>query len=457
MPNDTSPGFINRSLPLDILGEIFVHAIAHYHQGQPKCPSQPKSPINSRRTTSHPRSNCNDTPDPLHLSHVCSHWRNVTLAMPILWSSISVCDPTAPQVELFKLWLDRSKNCSLDLEITFHRFGRTYQLKPVIEAMSFHSSRWKRLDFGIKYPDSLDVSHYFGTYVKKGSLKSLESIDLYIVTPASGFRRDLSRLFFRKTPSLHTLKLGYLDIDALAPVLPPWAQLRALECNRGRYDIFPALSQCNGLEVLKIFYRDFEEREDLRYVFVTLPNLQELKLSAVKKPGVLFRRLTLPRLCFLSVSLDDSYEDWNPLVGMLSRSASPLEQFVLDSSYIFNDEEKLADCVRLLVPCLSKITEMTLRIRRRLTDRTIEAFDLDGISQEQQVIFPSLKRLELSTCLTTDGVLSSMVASRFRNGCLVYIKVKTEQGADFHVQDKCLFELLVSEGLELDLIHNGDN
>lgn len=64
--------------------------------------------------------------DPVKLSHVCRRWRSVAIATPAIWTALiydGIDFPVASSVERFATYLERSKECPLNLR--FH-FGVDY-------------------------------------------------------------------------------------------------------------------------------------------------------------------------------------------------------------------------------------------------------------------------------------------------------------------------------------------
>ncbi|PPR01822.1 hypothetical protein CVT24_001687 [Panaeolus cyanescens] len=55
--------------------------------------------------------------NPTILSHVCKHWRAVSIAIPTLWSTIVSQRPIPSHVDMAKLWLERSGTSPLTLHI----------------------------------------------------------------------------------------------------------------------------------------------------------------------------------------------------------------------------------------------------------------------------------------------------------------------------------------------------
>ncbi|KAF7315069.1 F-box domain-containing protein [Mycena indigotica] len=118
------------------------------------------------------------TEAPLLLCQISSAWRNVALATPALWSSLSLSLDRRPGTwkNLVETWLDRSRDCPLAISFTMKRDRRPGPPSPKIDYFNNHvvqmfrpsARRWKRLRL-----DAPIISTLLST-----SLPSLEYIEL---------------------------------------------------------------------------------------------------------------------------------------------------------------------------------------------------------------------------------------------------------------------------------------
>jgi len=160
-----------RKLPVEILTQIFslYHLDSGYgleiRQGVQKGESV-KSPI-------------------LALSHVCSHWRTVSISRPLLWSSISIDferledDGVERLQSLIGLYLDRSRRALLNIRMSsFYMYFPDERPEPVFRALLTERVRWKTivlslgpsfLDGPIELEDTSDSLLHF---------PSLEAVEL---------------------------------------------------------------------------------------------------------------------------------------------------------------------------------------------------------------------------------------------------------------------------------------
>jgi hypothetical protein len=94
-------------LPAEILGGIFIQCL-------PSLPTAFQSKNVPRKFEA-----------PMLLCRACVHWREITLNIPMLWTSFSALPPNKPPktddidgyLALIKFWLDRSRQHSLSLEL----------------------------------------------------------------------------------------------------------------------------------------------------------------------------------------------------------------------------------------------------------------------------------------------------------------------------------------------------
>ncbi|KAJ7074667.1 hypothetical protein C8F01DRAFT_1101414 [Mycena amicta] len=108
-------------LPNEITSEIFRKSLPDYPHAPP--PSGPGSPM--------------------VLTHVCRHWREIALSMPVLWRAISM-DATA---DLISCWLERSGRKPLSIQIS--------NMLDAVETSRFaslvpHHARWEHIQLRIE-------------------------------------------------------------------------------------------------------------------------------------------------------------------------------------------------------------------------------------------------------------------------------------------------------------------
>ncbi|KAL0568372.1 hypothetical protein V5O48_013618 [Marasmius crinis-equi] len=181
-------------------------------------------------------------PAALQVVKVCGHWRNVGLSTPSLWSSIRiVLEPWVGKagslVDLTEIFMERSKNSPLDLQVEFYstteiepldRETDEHVLTPAIAALSHNCARWRSMSLRIPKLFGTHQNLFFGI-VRGQTLPLLRSLRLYgfgVHDPRNALPDNLPGLFSR-CPSLRTTDIGpdrYLG-EKLAL---PWHQIKSL-------------------------------------------------------------------------------------------------------------------------------------------------------------------------------------------------------------------------------------
>ncbi|KAJ6468676.1 hypothetical protein C8R47DRAFT_804085 [Mycena vitilis] len=221
------------TLPNELVSEIFVRVLPPY----PEFPDLigPSSP------------------NPL--CQICRRWREVAMATPELWSTISSFDNNrhGRELRIFELWLEWSGHCPLSIKIA-HDNGANKELVNVIIP---HRARWQYLKIDLE--DNLQMLD--------GPMPFLRHLEVALS------RDTPERVSLLEVPLLRTVTLE--NVAALRIVLP-WAQLTSLTLlNTYPSDCVPILVQAHNLVhcELDLFFDEFniEPRRD-----ITLPHLQSL-------------------------------------------------------------------------------------------------------------------------------------------------------------------------------------
>ncbi|KAJ3542429.1 hypothetical protein NM688_g5968 [Phlebia brevispora] len=185
------------------------------------------------------------------MTHVCHRWRDVALAAPTLWPSISISvhDKPFPSSEAMAVWLGRTGKALLSAEVWGHDFWSQRATSPVRELLSsFIIEQLPRMrEFDLSTPRELPSSFEWPPSV----YPCLDSLYLDSETPtwepkvdSISLRRDFSRHF----PALKKLTLkNYHQFDFQTWTLPP--TLTHLEIQNYMFTLTSALP--NVLEVLR--------------------------------------------------------------------------------------------------------------------------------------------------------------------------------------------------------------
>ncbi|KAJ7772169.1 hypothetical protein B0H16DRAFT_1714381 [Mycena metata] len=179
------------SLPNEVTSEVFMHFLPDY-------------PLRPPLTGIH---------SPTVLTHVCRRWREIAVGTPGLWSVISLTSSVIPfelQVEIFDLWLSRSRSCPLSIDIVYYGPEVSVAIVRVFQ----EASRLEDLELDVFAcdlpPTSVDVQ-----------LPLLRHLDLSLENPEPD--RDI--MLFHHAPQLRT---AVLNDSACMSIQLPWAQLTSV-------------------------------------------------------------------------------------------------------------------------------------------------------------------------------------------------------------------------------------
>ncbi|KAJ6477528.1 hypothetical protein C8R45DRAFT_1216530 [Mycena sanguinolenta] len=179
---------------------------------------------------------------PLLLAQICRQWRQIALDIPHLWRSLLFRD-SETCIELLRLWLSRSGNLPLNLDL---KCWDTSRAGALIEASLLHSHRWQDVKFGLnrKSFSELDLRH--------ASLPILRSISLRAVQWTSPLDDSVDdTVTITHAPSLrhaHVFTLPHVKI------VIPWASITNLTLlqNMPFTECMPLLEECPNLTTLAV-------------------------------------------------------------------------------------------------------------------------------------------------------------------------------------------------------------
>ncbi|KAG8897293.1 hypothetical protein FRB99_008246 [Tulasnella sp. 403] len=214
---------INSVLPLEILYQIFLLVFSQY-----------------------PRT------FPTIASHVCRRWRQSALEFSVLWTRV-VFDRKTRSFEREQLWMDRSRDACLDIEITGRPFRQSSlpTLRAILRLIRPHAHRWRSLK--VSYVDIPKVIHALAD-----NLRTLRVPKLEIVTMQETSWLEISRWKFRPFDVEGAPKLAELTLKKVPWVVasPIFAHLRKLSLDdnffnapqMGAAEIYSILARCPDLE-----------------------------------------------------------------------------------------------------------------------------------------------------------------------------------------------------------------
>ena len=201
-------------LPPEILAEIFLHAA-------------------NGSSVVWPQGNGSDVEMPLLLGRICSYWRTVTHALPLLWSKIRLVIPPGLENrsagnfkaactavhDLVQMCLSRSGSKLLSFSITAD--GPPELIEPILQAFVKHSSRWRDVSI-----DLAQLSRYHRILI----LAKNNVPELYRLHLGTSVKDTLAPDIldaFEISPGLRELSISHLT-RPFHILSVPWAQLTHL-------------------------------------------------------------------------------------------------------------------------------------------------------------------------------------------------------------------------------------
>ncbi|KAJ7866360.1 hypothetical protein B0H13DRAFT_2281471 [Mycena leptocephala] len=277
------------TLPNEIVSEIFIHFLPAY----PECP-----PLTGLLS-------------PTVLTHVCRRWREIALSTATLWSAIgtSYDDDLSlkQQIQIFDLWLKRSRFCPLSLQI-----GGGTGIDEFLAVVVPHRARWEHLE--------LEDTSLACLPIIDGPMPLLRHLNLSLYDSFT----DAPEVFaFRDAPLLRTV---ILSPDAASSIILPWAQLTSLTLfNVYPRECVPILQKTTNLVHCKLEV-SFDSGNDEPGLDITLPYLESLSIDQYPVTDFL-EKFIVPALRSLKIPEDFIEPDpIQSLTGFISKSGCKLEE-----------------------------------------------------------------------------------------------------------------------------------
>ncbi|KAJ7336242.1 hypothetical protein DFH08DRAFT_284751, partial [Mycena albidolilacea] len=233
---------------------------------------------------------------PLLLAQICRQWRDLSLGMPTLWTSICF---VAPSRQLLELWLSRAGNLPLTILLVTSDESRA---RMFMEAVIPYCSRWKEARLTLPLSAVLQLNMM--------PFPLLEQLTVFTVGNNIWAADDL--FIIRDAPLLR-----FADISIFPQVDLPFEQLNTLRVGKsGVPQTIAILQRCPDLLDLACAYAGVGD-QSTTYLPVELRSLRSL--TAVDKRILPF--LTVPRLERLDIAGNIRAGD---LQSLISRSSCDL-------------------------------------------------------------------------------------------------------------------------------------
>ncbi|KAJ7042776.1 hypothetical protein C8F04DRAFT_1074740 [Mycena alexandri] len=320
-------------LPPEILAEIFVECL----------PTYSATPAALRA--------------PLLLGGICGEWRTIALSTPSLWSTFILpvdmgkTTDDYPVVRLFESWIARGGNYPLTMVISCSASGATrppytpYTLPgSFISALSRSSSRWHDVHLVLPHADFYRLQANDGfPFLRRLAVKAADYMWLKSATTPP---LDL----FNNASVLDDVSLG--EGFVLSDINLPLHQLSYFDTQAGTaVTYFQVLRQAAELAEIRLNLHNVTRFEDMVHSNVKSINLQSMQIQESETLGIL-DYMTCPALekiiiCGLAPLVSHS------LVRLLSRSSSPLREFILDlAPHLMGDALANTNAVLMAMPTL---------------------------------------------------------------------------------------------------------
>ncbi|RDB22157.1 hypothetical protein Hypma_010675 [Hypsizygus marmoreus] len=382
-------------LPVEILNEIFVHCLPPAH-GSDKYLS--------------PR--IEDAP--MLLCHVCSHWRQVASSLVILWTSFSGrCKELNPRFrtwpntfELVQRFLDRSKQHPISIE-----FGDN-TLPTVRKLLFANIHRWENVSIRL---DDLVAKELLG--MPAGAATTLDRLSMDASYETETIIQALPAIL-PLFPNIRHVDFNTIHTNNSIWSNIPWSQLThiQLRCEMPMDECAMFLGQCGQARDIQISSGgDSSEPMASAITTAMLPYLTHLGISFRDDVGDFLDHFTLPSLHYLQISTRPMTprRNFRALEALAIRSSCVLKKFHLDDFGML--EEDLVGYLSL--PCLRSVEELEIFNFNNMRDQALSLLVYPNAASEVGIL-PHLKSLKLEFPITSDGLFSDMIASRWgKPGC----------------------------------------
>ncbi|KAJ7782563.1 hypothetical protein DFH07DRAFT_326183 [Mycena maculata] len=356
--------------------------------------------------------------EPLTISHVCGHWRSISISIPQLWATLWIDRPRAAHVSMVELWIERSCNSPLSINLRQTdpksclslTTSAEHELTDNIFALLVpHIHRWHTVDL------------VFRTDVQKSLLSlpadaavALEHVALHTASWDKTSAESLqSALYLR--PSLRSVHF----MPASNQQHVPWKQLTQIEAEPEctLETCLGILAACPALSSARFTcsadpdwaHTPFNHTEQ----YLTLPDLVDVSIKASRVDLTPFlNRLTLPALRSLTLQychVPRAMPDHQSLHSLLERSSCALEAFALHETARMRDDDRQISYLQS--PRMASLTDLELHVD--MTERIVNFLTYSANDEDHWL--PNLTEITLRDYRgehISDDVLTRMLLSR---------------------------------------------
>ena len=401
-------------LPVEIICQIFEKFV----EGDPRQNDKylPRHLV-SRRCPS----------DPIRMGQICSRWRTIALSRPELWSKIYIHNPNPSQIRPVRICLERSGNRLLDIGISYdgedHKFDNRSASR-ILGSLHSRLEHWRDIKFQLPF-------QFLRTLL---AMLQFDQRPIRLECASIGFMGSIGYPyepkfdpyihaiwnFFHRSPKLTQVDWRGRGVDNF-PRHAPFKQLTHVRTNftLSIDEVLAFLASVPRIQELSI---ESIRRKPQTELYLDDPPLflQHLRALSVHslsiRTGSLYSSLICPALETLKIDHNSlTYQpnqDLSEVIQFLQRSDCQLKALSIKDPHLSDD-----DLERLLPsPALCSLTSLSIR-KNVIRDPFVRVL-MKQLEDGTHVLLPRLERLLLNSCDTTDGLLASLITSRWYIGAL---------------------------------------
>ncbi|KAJ6505896.1 hypothetical protein C8R47DRAFT_1102751 [Mycena vitilis] len=399
---------------------------------------------------------------PWYLGQISSRWREIALAIPSLWSPITVLDPgllwsddpgqyaygKVSPLPMIQAQLIRSANEPLDVEFMWRR--DEHGARPYMAALVSHSDRWA--SFRLHCCDNLHALLQL-LHPAKGRLSRLSTLEISDpdYDDPDGAVPSTALDTFYLAPALREVLLdkptSYLPSP---PLLIPWHHITRYRGVATVEHFHRVLQRASHLIEGAFGFTDAFS-ETLDDAVIVFPHLQRLDFEQ----GHLLDHVIAPQLAYLSCNVVE------PILPFLQRSSCQLTTLVLTLAYRLQPVALAPADVISVLEHTSKLESLVLEaspVDQQGNDRILSALMVTDTS----AICPNLTFFAYGSATDVDvysrAIFNSVIHSRLHatHTCQLYrLRVLCSPKHDM-VANKNEMQTLVDEGLDVGIVKASD-
>ncbi|KAF8186651.1 hypothetical protein BJ912DRAFT_927001 [Pholiota molesta] len=414
-------------IPAEVLQEIFLFTLLSPSDSDAIFSPGTYTPIISESSSA--------TPFPL--SNVNRQWRDIINNTPALWRSITVVAPHPNLLYRAELWLERSRNYSLDIAIMqYHITEEISDATDKLLAMfAVHKARWRSVNFlfhlGISPAVTntlVDLQHLPRSRLQDATISSGDDDD---ARGPPGCNADAVYKALQGIPTLRKLswKSSYITPHARFGAQLQFLELESPICIK---ELADNVARCPNLIYLSAHHILASTSLERRSLPIVLSNLVVLILTMAMLPGAapagalsfvpFLERFAVPSLAQLQLKNitdhpDDADDDAAPRPNTRTAVQALLQrsQCHLKSLNVHILDAPAAEVRAWMNTTGIDAVEMLCVSGAEIDDTVLEMLTREHGDFAARGRFPHLKQLGLSLCEESvdEGVLLRMLGSRF--------------------------------------------